>query len=98
MLHRPLQADFDKSQLLPHNESEMTEPNKCSERAKHMKLNHKFLYCGLSVLAGVAFFGVTAALAQDKKSDDESFKNTVRSSKAKLGGPTRNPWSGIPKE
>ena len=61
-----------------------SEPNKPIERAKHMK--PKLLHYGLSLLACVTLFGVTAAGAQDvAPSNDDSFKKYGQEFKGKIG-------------
>ena len=45
----------------------------------------RLLHFSLSLLAGVALFGVTAAWAQDKESDDASFKKYGQVFKGKIG-------------
>ena len=49
----------------------------------HMKPN--LLHYGLSLLVGVALFGVIAARAQDKESDDASFQKYGQVFKGKIG-------------
>jgi arylsulfatase len=48
-------------------------------------MNLKLLHFGLSLLAGTALIGVTAAWAQDKESDDASFQQYGQVFKGKIG-------------